>query len=112
MLKKKLIFDFRGLWVDERIDKGGWDLSNFFDRLQYKYFKRVEKKLLAQVDQIVVLTKKVVSEVVKLGANPSSKITVIPCCVDFNHFPLCDARTSGVTFPYITKFNAVQFLIV
>ena len=76
MLKKKLIFDFRGLWVDERIDKGGWDLSNFFDRLQYKYFKRVEKKLLAQADQIMVLTKKVVSEVVKLGANPSSKITV------------------------------------
>ena len=25
------------------------------------------------------------------------------------HCPLCDARTSGVTFPYITKFNAVQF---
>jgi glycosyltransferase involved in cell wall biosynthesis len=88
VLKKKLIFDFRGLWVDERIDKGGWDLSNFFDRLQYKYFKRVEKKLLAQADQIVVLTKKVVSEVVKLGASPPSKITVIPCCADFNHFPL------------------------
>jgi len=88
VLKKKLIFDFRGLWVDERIDKGGWDLSNFFHRLQYKYFKRVEKKLLAQADQIVVLTNKVVSEVVKLGASPPSKITVIPCCADFNHFPL------------------------
>jgi glycosyltransferase involved in cell wall biosynthesis len=88
VLKKKLIFDFRGLWVDERIDKGGWDLSNFFDRLQYKYFKRVEKKLLAQADQIVVLTNKVVSEVVRLGAKPSSKITVIPCCADFNHFLL------------------------
>ena len=88
VLRKKLIFDFRGLWVDERIDKGGWDLSNFFHRLQYKYFKRVEKKLLAQADQIVVLTNKVVSEVVKLGASPPSKITVIPCCADFNHFPL------------------------
>jgi len=88
VLRKKLIFDFRGLWVDERIDKGGWDLSNFFHRLQYKYFKRVEKKLLAQADQIVVLTNKVVSEVIKLGASPPSKITVIPCCADFNHFPL------------------------
>jgi glycosyltransferase involved in cell wall biosynthesis len=88
VLKKKLIFDFRGLWVDERIDKGGWDLSNFFDRLQYKYFKRIEKKLLTQADQIVVLTNKVVIEVVKLGASPPSKITVIPCCADFNHFPL------------------------
>jgi len=88
ILKKKLIFDFRGLWVDERIDKGGWDLSNFFHRLQYKYFKRVEKKLLTQADQIVVLTKKVVNEVIKLGANTTAKITIIPCCADFNHFPL------------------------
>lgn len=25
------------------------------------------------------------------------------------HCPLCNARASGVTFPYVTKFNAVQF---
>ena len=25
------------------------------------------------------------------------------------HCPLCDARASGITFPYVTKFNAVQF---
>ncbi len=25
------------------------------------------------------------------------------------HCPLCDARASGATFPYVTKFNAVQF---
>ena len=88
ILKKKFIFDFRGLWVDERVDKGGWDLSVLSHRLQYKYFKRVERKLISQSDQIVVLTKKVVSEVVKLGASSPSKITVIPCCADFNHFPL------------------------
>ena len=34
--KAKFIFDFRGLWVDERVDKGGWDLNRLFDRLQYK----------------------------------------------------------------------------
>ena len=61
--KAKLIFDCRGLWVDERVDKGGWNLNQFFDRLQYKYFKRVEKKLFFKADHVVVLTNKVVDEV-------------------------------------------------
>jgi len=98
--KAKLIFDFRGLWVDERVDKGGWDLNHFFHRLQYKYYKRVERKLLIQSDHVVVLTNKVVDEVIKLGAIEQSRITVIPCCADYNHFPLStdshkvDARIS------------------
>ena len=98
--KAKFIFDFRGLWVNERVDKGGWDLNRFFHRLQYKYYKRVERKLLAQSDHVVVLTNKVVDEVMKLGAIEKSKITVIPCCADYNHFPLStdahkiDARIS------------------
>lgn len=88
MLGTKLIFDFRGLWVDERVDKGGWDLRHPVHRLQYAYFKRVEHKLLANSDQIVVLTDAVVDEVVRLGAKQAAKITVIPCCADFEHFPL------------------------
>ena len=98
--KAKFIFDFRGLWVDERVDKGGWDLNHFFHRLQYKYYKRVERKLLFQSDHVVVLTNKVVDEVIKLGAIEQSRITVIPCCADYNHFPLSteshkiDARVS------------------
>jgi glycosyltransferase involved in cell wall biosynthesis len=98
--KAKLIFDFRGLWVDERVDKGGWDLNHFFHRLQYKYYKRVERTLLIQSDHVVVLTNKVVDEVIKLGAIEQSRITVIPCCADYNHFPLSidshkvDARVS------------------
>ncbi len=86
--RAKFIFDFRGLWVDERVDKGGWDLNLFFHRLQYKYYKRVERKLLAQSDHVVVLTDKVVDEVIKLGAIEKSRITVIPCCADYKHFPL------------------------
>ena len=98
--KSKFIFDFRGLWVDERVDKGGWDLNRFSHRLQYKYYKRIERKLLIQSDHVVVLTNKVVDEVIKLGAIEQSRITVIPCCADYNHFPLStdshkvDARIS------------------
>jgi glycosyltransferase involved in cell wall biosynthesis len=88
----KLIFDFRGLWVDERVDKGGWDLARKFHRMQYNHFKRTERKLLANADQLVVLTNAVVPEVIKLGALPESKITVIPCCADFDHFPLTNLQ--------------------
>ena len=91
--KAKFIFDFRGLWVNERVDKGGWDMNFFFDRLQYRFFKRVERKCLIQSDHIVVLTNKVVDEVMKLGANKKSRITVIPCCADYDHFPLINKAT-------------------
>jgi glycosyltransferase involved in cell wall biosynthesis len=88
VLGRPLIFDCRGLWVDERVDKGGWDLSRPFHRLQYRHFKRAEHRLFQQADRVVVLTHKVVDEVVKLGAQPASKVSVIPCCADFNHFTL------------------------
>lgn len=86
----RLIFDFRGLWVDERVDKGGWDLRRAHHRWQYRYFKSVERKLLANADQLVVLTEAVVPEVRRLGAARSTGVTVIPCCADFEHFPLAD----------------------
>ena len=91
LLGTRLIFDCRGLWVDERVDKGGWDMRHPLHRLQYRHFKRIERKLFTQADQVVVLTHKVVDEVVKLGATPASKVTVIPCCADFDHFPLSTA---------------------
>jgi glycosyltransferase involved in cell wall biosynthesis len=86
ILGTKLIFDFRGLWVDERVDKGGWDVSRFWHRKQYQYFKKVERILLRRADQIVVLTNAVLGEMNKLGGAIESKITVIPCCADFDHF--------------------------
>ena len=91
----KLLFDFRGLWVDERVDKGGWDMSRRTHRWQYQFYKRVERRLLAKADQIVVLTEAVAPEVLRLGARGKERVTVIPCCADFDHFPLAtvDART-------------------
>ena len=86
----KLIFDFRGLWVDERVDKGGWDLSSSFHRFQFNLFKRIEKKLLQKSDQIIVLTNAVVSEVCKIANISALKITVIPCCADYDHFKPMD----------------------
>jgi glycosyltransferase involved in cell wall biosynthesis len=91
----KLIFDFRGLWVDERVDKGSWNLAYSQHRWQYRYFKRVERKLLRNADQLVVLTEAVVPEVYRLGASPSLAVTVIPCCANFDHFPLVTSHRRG-----------------
>lgn len=84
----KLVFDCRGLWADERVDKGGWDLSRRAHRWQYAYYKHVEQRLLAKADQIVVLTCAVVPEAERLGGISKNKVTVIPCCADFDHFSL------------------------
>lgn len=86
----KFIFDFRGLWVDERVNKGGWDISNNFDYLQYKLFKRIERTIIKRADHIIVLTEAVISELMNLGAVSADRISVIPCCADFDHFILHD----------------------
>ena len=88
IFKVRYIFDFRGLWVDERVDKGGWNLEKSFDKLQYKYFKFKEIKLLNNADHIVLLTNKVRDEICRISETKQDKLTVIPCCADFNHFTL------------------------
>ena len=89
----RLPFDFRSLWADERIDKGGWRLSNPWHRLQFQHYTRVEHRLLAQADHVVVLTEAVVSEVLHLGIAHRDRLTVIPCCADFSHFKLATPVT-------------------
>ena len=86
LLGCKFIFDFRGLWVDERVNKGGWNLSNYFDNLQYKFFKRMERIIIKRADHIIVLTEAVINELMKLSDISLEHISVIPCCADFNHF--------------------------
>ena len=87
----RLLFDMRGLWVDERVDKGGWNLARAQHRWQYAWYKRVERRLFAGADHLVVLTHAVVEEALRLGARGRERITVIPCCADFDHFHLPDA---------------------
>ncbi len=88
LLSLNLIFDFRGLWVDERVDKGGWSLKSRVDRFQYNLFKKLEKFLLRNSDHIIVLTKKIVHELTKISGVERTSISTIPCCADFNHFTL------------------------
>jgi glycosyltransferase involved in cell wall biosynthesis len=81
------IFDMRGFWADERIEGGIWSKSNPISAYLYNFFKKKEKEMLVKADAIVSLTHKAKSIILNwnLGID-ESKITVIPCCADLNHF--------------------------
>ena len=87
----KVIFDMRGLWVDERVDGGLWRLDRWLDRMAYRIYKRIERRLLSCADEVVALTKCVLPELKKLAPNMQANMSVIPCCADFNHFMILSA---------------------
>lgn len=93
----KFIFDFRGLWVDERVEKGGWNLAHALDRFQFRANKFLEKKILSFSDHVVVLTEAVVPEVRRLGSLEQSRFSTIPCCADFDHYKIPTASQISLT---------------
>lgn len=87
LLGVRFIYDCRGLWVDERVDKGILNLQKITHRWQYLFLKYKEISLFRKADQIVVLTNSVIPEILKIGRMDSnSNITVIPCCADYDFF--------------------------
>ena len=81
------IFDMRGFWADERIEGGIWSKSNPISSFLYSYFKKKEKEMIFHSDAIISLTHKAKSIILNWNLGISdSKITVIPCCADLNHF--------------------------
>lgn len=93
----KVLFDMRGLWVDERVDGDIWKLDNSIDASIFKLYKYVESSLLLSASHIVALTERVVPELYKLSPDMSAPITVIPCCADFEHFILPTAKQRMAT---------------
>lgn len=88
----KVIFDMRGLWVDERVDGGIWNLNKSLDAFLFRRYKNIERWVLKNSDHIVVLTERVVEEVEKIEPTTSGKITVIPCCADYAHFSVATSE--------------------
>ncbi|MDP4261666.1 MAG: glycosyltransferase [Bacteroidota bacterium] len=84
--KIPFLFDMRGFWVDERVDNGQWDLKNPLFRMFYRYYKKKEKAYFKEARHIISLTWKGKEELENKYAVPGDKITVIPCCVDLDHF--------------------------
>lgn len=90
----KLMFDMRGFWPDEKVEGGNWNLSNPLYAAVYRYFKRLESRLLRGADCIVSLTEAGKSQLLTRPemAGGITPIAVIPCCVDFSHFPLASGK--------------------
>lgn len=86
----RFLFDMRGFWPDEKVEGKSWPQTSPVFRRVYAYFKRLEAELLAGADHIVSLTQAGKRQLLtRPQLQPAgAEITVIPCCVDFGHFPL------------------------
>ncbi len=85
IFKIKLVFDFRGLWVEERFDYNIWDKKNILHIFYFRIFKKLELKILNNSDYIVCLTNSVKPYLKKILYR-KVPIEIIPCCADYNFF--------------------------
>jgi glycosyltransferase involved in cell wall biosynthesis len=86
----RFLFDCRGMVGDEYVDGGHWTA----DSSRYRLLKRVERRLFARADGLVVLTDALRGWLA--GADliaAHTEVAVIPCCVDESRFrPDASAR--------------------
>ncbi|MFL6727015.1 MAG: glycosyltransferase family 4 protein [Sphingomicrobium sp.] len=82
------LFDMRGFWADERIERGFWPSGNALFGAAYRFFKRWEVRFFRDADAIVSLTDSARREIESWPdlRRPSAPISVIPCCVDLQLF--------------------------
>jgi len=87
-----LLFDMRGFWPEEKTEGGAWDLCNPLYRAVYSYFKGLESDLLRDSDHIIILTEAGRCQLLSRSEckDQAGRVSVIPCCVDFDHFPLAE----------------------
>ncbi len=72
------LFDMRGFWADERVERGIWPVRN----------PLFERRFFRDTDAIVSLTDSTKREIESWpdDRKPTAPITVIPCCVDLGLF--------------------------
>ncbi len=93
---RKIVFDMRGFWADERVDGNLWDPKHPVQGTIYKLAKALERWGLRRSDHVVVLTRAAASI---LGDIPGVKlplppVSIIPTCVDLDRFtPIADKAT-------------------
>jgi glycosyltransferase involved in cell wall biosynthesis len=90
LMGTRFIFDMRGFWPDERVDGGLWTAGS---RL-YRTVKRLERVYLERADHVITLTDAARAEIERLELRRagSPPVTVIPTCVDLEHFRPAPAR--------------------
>lgn len=81
--KISLIFDIRGFWPEEKVDRAGWSREG----LLFKVFKFLELRLIYSSDFLVTLTnesKKILKQ--RYPFISSDQVRVIPTCVNTQKF--------------------------
>ena len=83
-LGRKFLFDLRGLMAEEYADGGLWARNSW----RFRQVSRVERRLLAGSDAVIVLTERIREVLSRNGHGDRSlpPMTVIPCCVDLERF--------------------------
>ena len=95
----KLVFDIRGFWADEKVDRLGWSINS----LKYKFFKALEGKLFKQADIVVTLTQSSKEFIEAKFKKSHNSVRVVRTCVDFSEF---NAEKSAI-LPYDFKRKLV-----
>lgn len=92
LMRRRLIFDTRGTWPDQKVAAGTWSATG---RL-YRGTKRVERTLFARADQITTLTN-AFADYLRMGYPYAHEVTapiaVIPTCVDLERFAIEGSAT-------------------
>jgi glycosyltransferase involved in cell wall biosynthesis len=101
------LFDYRGVWADERVVKGGWDLSKTPDKFSYNFFTWIERFIVERSDHMIVLTNAVKDQLLVSTRQQSQNITVIPCACDFTLF---DIRESNLLAQEPTSMKVLGYL--
>lgn len=110
ILKKKFIFDFRGLWADERVDNQSWDQKKFFYRSIYSFFKYLEKIFFDNSDAVVVLTKRIKYFLINNNIVDEDKLFVIPCVADYDKFHIMSSYLINLQKKRL-KLSSSDFII-
>ena len=82
----KYIFDFRGRWIEERIDNHSLNKETYFGKRLYKFLKFLEKKTINNAYKTIVLTKKMKFFLLENYNLQNQNIFVMPCYVNINYF--------------------------
>ena len=80
------VFDFRGTWIEERIDNGSLNKEKSFGKILYKILKFYEKKTIKNSYKIIVLTKKMKLFLMQKYNFQNENIFIMPCYVNIDHF--------------------------
>lgn len=105
----KIIFDFRGFWIDERVDNGTLNLKIFYHWIIYVILKFLEKKVILNSDSFVFLTQFAADEVKKISKK-NFFYQIIPCAADYNLFKKKNKIKNQNLFCYLGSLGTVYML--